>query len=77
MVRLSHTHNVYTGSREKEFVDKIKGLLYEEIVKCQSQEREREREREIIHQIPTEVGIFIYKLFNKFTIKPYTNFSKK
>ncbi|PKP22993.1 MAG: imidazolonepropionase [Bacteroidetes bacterium HGW-Bacteroidetes-21] len=27
----SHTHLVYAGSREKEFVDKIKGLTYEEI----------------------------------------------
>ncbi|HNV95597.1 MAG TPA: imidazolonepropionase, partial [Bacteroidales bacterium] len=29
----SHTHIVYAGSREKEFVDKIKGLSYEEIAK--------------------------------------------
>lgn len=29
----SHTHIVYTGSREKEYVDKIKGLSYEEIAK--------------------------------------------
>ena len=29
----SHTHIVYAGSREKEFVDKIKGLTYEEIAK--------------------------------------------
>jgi imidazolonepropionase len=29
----SHTHLVYAGSREKEFVDKIKGLSYEEIAK--------------------------------------------
>jgi imidazolonepropionase len=28
-----HTHIVYAGSREKEFVDKIKGLSYEEIAK--------------------------------------------
>ena len=27
----SHTHLVYAGSRENEFVDKIKGLTYEEI----------------------------------------------
>ena len=27
----SHTHLVYAGSREKEFVDRIKGLSYEEI----------------------------------------------
>ena len=27
----SHTHIVYAGSRENEFVDKIKGLTYEEI----------------------------------------------
>lgn len=27
----SHTHIVYAGSREKEFVDRIKGLSYEEI----------------------------------------------
>jgi imidazolonepropionase len=27
----SHTHLVYAGSREREFVDKIKGLSYEEI----------------------------------------------
>ena len=27
----SHTHLVYSGSREKEYVDKIKGLSYEEI----------------------------------------------
>ncbi len=27
----SHTHLVYAGSREKEFVDKIRGLSYEEI----------------------------------------------
>lgn len=27
----SHTHIVYSGSREQEFVDKIKGLSYEEI----------------------------------------------
>lgn len=27
----SHTHIVYAGSREKEYVDKIKGLSYEEI----------------------------------------------
>ena len=30
----SHTHIVYAGSREKEFVDKINGLSYEEIYKC-------------------------------------------
>ena len=29
----SHTHIVYAGSREKEYVDKIKGLSYEEIAK--------------------------------------------
>ncbi|MBA4323378.1 MAG: imidazolonepropionase, partial [Odoribacter sp.] len=29
----SHTHLVYSGSREKEFVDKIKGLSYEEIAR--------------------------------------------
>jgi imidazolonepropionase len=29
----SHTHLVYAGSREKEFVDKIRGLSYEEIAK--------------------------------------------
>lgn len=29
----SHTHIVYAGSREAEFVDKIKGLSYEEIAK--------------------------------------------
>lgn len=29
----SHTHIVYAGSREAEFVDKINGLLYEEIAK--------------------------------------------
>ncbi|MDR1739156.1 MAG: imidazolonepropionase, partial [Bacteroidales bacterium] len=29
----SHTHIVYVGSRETEFVDKIKGLSYEEIYK--------------------------------------------
>ncbi len=29
----SHTHIVYAGSREGEFVDKIKGLSYEEIAK--------------------------------------------
>ena len=29
----SHTHIVYAGSREKEFVDKIHGLSYEEIAK--------------------------------------------
>ena len=29
----SHTHIVYPGSREAEFVDKIKGLSYEEIAK--------------------------------------------
>ncbi len=29
----SHTHIVYAGSREKEFVDKINGLSYEEIAK--------------------------------------------
>lgn len=29
----SHTHIVYAGSREKEFVDKINGLTYEEIAK--------------------------------------------
>ncbi len=29
----SHTHLVYAGSREKEFVDKINGLSYEEIAK--------------------------------------------
>ncbi|MCF6358475.1 MAG: imidazolonepropionase, partial [Draconibacterium sp.] len=29
----SHTHLVYPDSREKEFVDKIKGLSYEEIAK--------------------------------------------
>ena len=29
----SHTHLVYTNSREKEFVDKIRGLSYEEIAK--------------------------------------------
>jgi imidazolonepropionase len=29
----SHTHLVYSGSREKEYVDKIKGLKYEEIAK--------------------------------------------
>ena len=29
----SHTHIVYPGSREKEFVDKIKGLSYEEIAR--------------------------------------------
>jgi len=27
----SHTHLVYAGSREKEFVDRIRGLSYEEI----------------------------------------------
>jgi imidazolonepropionase len=27
----SHTHIVYAGSREKEFVDKIRGLTYEQI----------------------------------------------
>lgn len=29
----SHTHIVYAGSREREFVDRIKGLSYEEIAK--------------------------------------------
>lgn len=29
----SHTHLVYAGSREKEYVDKIRGLSYEEIFK--------------------------------------------
>jgi len=29
----SHTHIVYAGSREQEFIDKIKGLSYEEIAK--------------------------------------------
>lgn len=29
----SHTHIVYAGSREKEFIDKIKGLSYEDIAK--------------------------------------------
>jgi imidazolonepropionase len=29
----SHTHIVYTGSREKEYIDKIKGMSYEEISK--------------------------------------------
>ncbi len=29
----SHTHIVYAGSREREFVDKIKGLSYEDIAK--------------------------------------------
>lgn len=29
----SHTHIVYAGSREQEFLDKIKGLSYEEIAK--------------------------------------------
>lgn len=29
----SHTHIVYAGSREKEFVDKIRGLSYEEIAR--------------------------------------------
>src|SRR5688572_23685889 len=29
----SHTHLVFAGSREGEFVDKIKGLSYEEIAK--------------------------------------------
>ena len=29
----SHTHLVYAGSREIEYVDKIKGLSYEEIAK--------------------------------------------
>jgi imidazolonepropionase len=29
----SHTHLVYSGSREKEFADKIRGLTYEEIAK--------------------------------------------
>jgi imidazolonepropionase len=29
----SHTHLVYAGSREKEFVDKIRGLSYEEIAR--------------------------------------------
>ena len=29
----SHSHIVYSGSREQEFVDKIKGLSYEEIAK--------------------------------------------
>ena len=29
----SHTHLVYSGSREKEYVDKIKGFSYEEIAK--------------------------------------------
>lgn len=29
----SHTHIVYAGSREQEFVDRIKGLSYEEIAK--------------------------------------------
>ncbi|MFA6713617.1 MAG: imidazolonepropionase, partial [Bacteroidales bacterium] len=29
----SHTHIVYAGSREKEFVDKIRGFSYQEIAK--------------------------------------------
>src|SRR5574344_605720 len=29
----SHTHLVYAGSREVEYIDKIKGLSYEEIAK--------------------------------------------
>ena len=29
----SHTHMVYAGSRENEFVDRINGLTYEEIAK--------------------------------------------
>ena len=29
----SHTHLVYAGSREKEYIDKIKGLSYEEIAR--------------------------------------------
>ena len=30
----SHTHLVYAGSREIEYIDKIRGLSYEEIAKC-------------------------------------------
>ena len=30
----SHTHIVFAGSREQEFVDKIRGLSYAEIAKC-------------------------------------------
>ena len=29
----SHTHLVFAGSREKEFVDRINGLSYEEIAR--------------------------------------------
>ena len=29
----SHTHIVYAGNREQEFIDRIKGLSYEEIAK--------------------------------------------
>ena len=29
----SHSHIVFSGSREQEFVDKINGLSYEEIAK--------------------------------------------
>ena len=32
----SHTHLVYAGNREKEFVDRIRGLSYEEIAKTMS-----------------------------------------
>jgi imidazolonepropionase len=30
----SHTHIVYAGNREQEFVDRINGMTYEEIQSC-------------------------------------------
>jgi imidazolonepropionase len=51
----SHTHIVYAGSREGEFVDKINGLSYEEIAKkgggiLQSAERLRNTSEEVLFE---------------------------
>ncbi|MEL6865011.1 MAG: imidazolonepropionase, partial [Bacteroidota bacterium] len=51
----SHTHLVFAGSREGEFVDRIKGLTYEEIARrgggiLNSARRLRETEEEVLYE---------------------------
>lgn len=55
----SHTHLVYAGSREKEYIDKIKGLSYEEIAKrgggiLNSAKRLAEASEEDLYESATE-----------------------
>lgn len=58
----SHTHLVYSGSREGEFVDKIRGLSYAEIARrgggilCSSDRLHEASEDELYHEAMKRVG---------------------